>query len=81
MHPIASRIVRDGMACLSVDMPGTGESEWKLEPPGANDVYAKAIKYLAGRGDDPGRIGMIGTGFGGYWSLASAATCPELKAA
>lgn len=81
MHPIASRIVRDGMACLSVDMPGTGESEWKLEPPGANEVYAKAIKYLAGRGDDPGRIGMIGTGFGGYWALAAAATCPELKAA
>lgn len=81
MHPIASRIVRDGMACLSIDMPGTGESEWKLQPPGTNDVYAKAIKYLAGRGDEPGRIGMIGIGFGGYWALASAATCPELKAA
>jgi esterase FrsA len=24
---------------------------------------------------------MMGLGFGGYWSVASAATCPELKAA
>jgi esterase FrsA len=81
MHFIASRIIRDGMACLSIDMPGTGESEWKLEPPGINDVYSRAIKYLAGSGDNPNRIGMAGLGFGGYWSLASAATCPELKAA
>ena len=81
LHFIASRIVGDGMACLSIDLPGTGESEWKLQPPGVNDVYAKAIKYLAGRGDDPNRVGMIGLGFGGYWSVASAATCPELKAA
>lgn len=81
MHPVATQIVRDGMACLSIDLPGTGESEWKLRPPGVDDVYAKAIKYLAGRGDDPGRIGMIGTGFGGYWAIAAAATCPELKAA
>lgn len=81
MHPVANRIVLDGMACLSIDLPGTGESEWKLQPPGVNDVYARAIKYLAGRGDDPNRVGMMGIGFGGYWSLASAATCPELKAA
>jgi pimeloyl-ACP methyl ester carboxylesterase len=80
MHFIASRIVRDGMACLAIDMPGTGESEWKLQPPGVSAVYPRAIKYLAGRGDDPNRIGMMGTGFGGYWSLACAATCPELSA-
>ncbi|OPY30111.1 MAG: fermentation/respiration switch protein [Methanocella sp. PtaU1.Bin125] len=81
VHAVALQIVRDGMACLSVDMPGTGESEWKLRPPGTDNVYDKAIKYLAGRGDDPGRIGMMGLGFGGYWAIASAATCPELKAA
>lgn len=81
MHFIADRIVSDGMACLAIDLPGTGESEWHLQPPGVNDVYARAIKYLAARGDDPGRVGMIGLGFGGYWSVVSAATCPELKAA
>lgn len=59
MHPVASRIVRDGMACLSIDMPGTGESDWRLQPPGMDDVYAKAIKYLAGRGDDPDRKSVV----------------------
>ncbi len=63
MHFIANRIVSDGMACLAIDLPGTGESEWHLQPPGVNDVYARAIKYLAARGDDPGRVGMIGLGF------------------
>ncbi|HUL62347.1 MAG TPA: alpha/beta hydrolase [Methanocella sp.] len=81
MHPVARQVVRAGMACLSIDLPGTGESEHLLRPPGTDGVYPRAIKYLAGRGDDPGRIGMIGLGFGGYWSLACAATCPELKAA
>ncbi len=80
MHFVASRIASDGMACLCIDMPGTGESEWKLQPPDVDDVYARAIKYLAGRGGDPNRVGMMGLGFGGYWSLASAATCPELMA-
>jgi esterase FrsA len=81
LHFIANRIVSDGMACLAIDLPGTGESEWHLQPPGVNDVYARAIKYLAARGDAPGRTGMIGLGFVGYWSVAMAATCPELKAA
>lgn len=82
LHFIARQIVNDGMACLVIDMPGTGESQWKLRPPGINAVYSRAIKYLAGRGsNDPNRIGMIGMGFGGYWSVASAAACPELKAA
>lgn len=81
MHPVATQVVLDGMACLSIDLPGTGESEWLLQPPGKEYVYSRAIKYLAGRGDDPNRVGMIGLGFGGYWSVASAATCPELRAA
>jgi esterase FrsA len=76
------KIVGDGMVCMVVDMPGTGESAWKLEPPDGNEVYSRAIKYLASRWTgDPSRLGMMGIGFGGYWSLASASTCPEIKAA
>ena len=82
LHTIAVQVVNAGMACVTVDLPGTGESAWKLKPPGDNEVYSKTIKYLAGRGDvDPSRIGMIGISFGGYWSLVSASTCPEIKAA
>jgi pimeloyl-ACP methyl ester carboxylesterase len=81
LHPVARQIVRHGMACLSIDLPGTGESDGTLQPQGTGGVIEKAVKYLAGRGDAPGRTGMIGIGFGGYWALAAAATCPELKAA
>jgi len=82
LHTIAVQVVNDGMACMTIDLPGTGESAWKLKPPGDHEVYSKTIKYLAGRGDvDPARIGMFGISFGGYWSLVAASTCPEIKAA
>lgn len=82
LHSLAMQVVGAGMACMAMDLPGTGESAWKLEPPGANEVYSRAIKYLASRGEnDPSRIGMMGIDFGGYWTLVAASTCPELKAA
>ncbi|CAJ35149.1 alpha/beta hydrolase family protein [Methanocella arvoryzae] len=82
LHYIAMQVVGAGMTCMTIDMPGTGENAWKLEPPGGNEVYSRAIKYLAGRGEsDPSRVGMMGTGFGGYWTLVAASTSPEIKAA
>lgn len=82
LHALAMQVVGAGMACMAADMPGTGESAWKLEPPGGNEVYSRIIKYLAGRGEsDSSRVGMIGLDFGGYWTLAAASTCPEIKAA
>ncbi|MCD1295113.1 hypothetical protein CUJ83_08895 [Methanocella sp. CWC-04] len=82
IHNIADYIVRNsGMACLTIDMPGTGESSWRLSEDSI-DIYSKAIKYLAGRGGvDPNRIGIFGIGFGGYWAMMSAASFPEIKAA
>lgn len=80
MHHIVNNILDAGMACLTIDMPGTGESAWKMSRD-SGDVYAKAVKYLASRGDvDTNRLGMFGIGFGGYWALWSAAMCPEIKA-
>jgi len=80
LHTVAVQVVSEGMACMVIDMPGTGESEWKLSD--GHAVYSRAIKYLAGMGDsDPSRIGMMGISFGGYWSLAAAAACPEIRAA
>lgn len=82
LHPIATRIAGAGMVCLALDLPGTGESAWKLEPPGGNEVHSVALKHLAGSGTcNPSRIGMMGVGFGGYWALVAASTCPEVKAA
>jgi esterase FrsA len=81
MHHIAEIIVRDcGMACMAIDMPGTGDSGHRLSKE-CGGIYARAIKSLASRGDiDPQRIGIFGIGFGGYWALATAAKCPEIKA-
>jgi esterase/lipase len=80
LETVVSKIAECGMACLSIDMPGTGESAWKLSAD-ADDVYLKAVKYLAARGDvDANRIGAFGIGLGGYWALLLAAIAPEVKA-
>lgn len=80
LGPVVSKIAECGMACLSIDMPGTGESAWKLSVD-ADEVYMKAAKYLAARGDiDTNRIGAFGIGLGGYWALLLAAAAPEIKA-
>lgn len=82
LHPVARDIVNAGMVCLTIDMPGTGESMWKLSTRDSQYIYSQALKYLASLGNvDTGRIGIFGIGFGGYWALYSAAMHPEVKAA
>ncbi len=77
---IEYEILDRGMACLSIDMPGTGESAWRLSE-SAIDVYSKAIHYLATLGGvDVNRIGAFGLGFGGYWALYCGSACPDVKA-
>jgi len=79
LHDIEGRVLDSGMACLSIDLPGTGESAWRLSESSA-DVYSKAVKYLASRGDiDVNRIGVFGMGMGGYWAMLCASLCPEVK--
>lgn len=80
LEQVIDQILQSGMACLAIDMPGTGDSAWKLTID-ADDVYLKAVKYLASRGDiDTNRIGAFGIGMGGYWALLTAAIAPEIKA-
>jgi dienelactone hydrolase len=79
LQDIEERILDCGMACLSIDAPGTGESAWKMSED-SEDIMAKAIKYLATIGDiDVNRIGVMGLGMGGYWAVLSASKCPEVK--
>jgi 2,6-dihydroxypseudooxynicotine hydrolase len=81
LQDIENSILDSGMACLSIDLPGTGESAWKLSE-SSGDVYAMAIKYLAARGDiDVNRIGVFGLGMGGYWAVLSASKFQEVKGA
>lgn len=80
LEDIENRVLETGMACLSIDMPGTGESAWKLSE-SSIDVYSRAVHYLASLGDvDVNRIGVFGLGFGGYWALYCGSACPDVKA-
>jgi pimeloyl-ACP methyl ester carboxylesterase len=77
---IEYEVLDRGMACLSIDMPGTGESAWRLSE-SSIDAYLKAIHYLATVGNvDVNRIGVFGLGFGGYWALYCGSACPDVKA-
>jgi pimeloyl-ACP methyl ester carboxylesterase len=72
-----------GMATLSLDGPGQGETGLRssIEP-----AYEKAVTavldYLAGRDDlDLGRVGLAGVSLGGYYAPRAAAYEPRVKAA
>jgi esterase FrsA len=56
-----------GVATLSMDMAGTGESPI-LGSLDAERIYDPIIAYLQNRSDiDGDRIGILGMSFGGYW--------------
>lgn len=64
--------LKHGVAFLSMDMPGTGESKIKIEP-GAEGVFSAAIDALQKRSDiDASRIVVFGGSWGGHWSARAA---------
>ncbi len=72
-----------GIATLTVDMPGTGESPLRYADPDAERGYSAFIDHLAQRKDvDGGRIGVWGGSFGAYWAARLAfVEAKRLKAA
>ncbi len=69
--------LKHGVAFLSMDMPGTGESKIKIEP-GAEGVFTAAIDALQKRSDiDASKIVVFGGSWGGHWSARVAYT--EIK--
>lgn len=65
-------LLRAGLASLSLDMPGTGQSPVKMAV-GSERVISKAIDYVATRPEIDGkRIAMSGASAGGYWSALTA---------
>jgi len=63
-----------GIATLSMDMAGTGESPI-LGALDAERLYAPVINYLQNRSDiDGSRMGVLGMSFGGYWTTKIAHT-------
>jgi esterase FrsA len=64
--------LKHGVAFLSMDMPGTGESKIKIEP-GAEGIFTAAIDALQQRNDiDASRVVIFGGSWGGHWSARAA---------
>ena len=72
-----------GIATLTVDMPGTGESPLRYTDPDAERGYSAFIDHLSQRKDlDGSRIGVWGGSFGAYWAARLAfVEAKRLKAA
>lgn len=81
-HGWAQGYVREGMAVVTYDMPGTGESP-VIGSPDAERIYDAILPAVAERPDlDGRRLAVVGRSFGGYWATKVAHTHPQwLRAA
>jgi 2,6-dihydroxypseudooxynicotine hydrolase len=71
-----------GMATLSMDGPGQGESGFRLPiRPDYEVAVAAFLDAVSGRNDvDLGRVGAVGVSLGGYYAPRAAAFEPRLRA-
>lgn len=72
-----------GMATLSLDGPGQGETGLSSHiEPAYEHVVTAALDHLAGRRDlDQGRVGVAGVSLGGYYAPRAAAYEKRVRAA
>jgi 2,6-dihydroxypseudooxynicotine hydrolase len=72
-----------GMATLSLDGPGQGETGYTTHiRPDYEVAVSTALDHLAGRGDlDLDRVGAVGVSLGGYYAPRAAAFEPRIRAA
>src|SRR5262249_52032557 len=77
-NPEDNIFAKRGMACLSLDGPGQGESVLRMLKVGVETwnyerAVSAAIDYLQSRSDiDPARIAAFGVSTGSYWSPRAA---------
>ncbi|HEX7229366.1 MAG TPA: alpha/beta fold hydrolase [Candidatus Binatia bacterium] len=66
-------LLRMGLACFTIDMPGAGENPCLGSDLKAERTFSAAINYLETRKDiDGNRIACMGGSFGGYWAAKLA---------
>ena len=71
-------LLKLGIACFTIDMPGAGENPCLGQEPNAERTFSAAMDYLATRSDVDGRcIACMGGSFGGYWAAKLAHTEPK----
>ncbi len=74
-------LLAKGLAVFAFDMPGTGESQWPLEPT-SDRVYSRVLKYLKTRPDiDGDNMGVYLQSFAGLFAVKLALVDPNVKAA
>ncbi len=71
-------LLRTGLACFTIDMPGAGENPCLGSDLKAERTFSAAIDYLKTRKDiDRKRIACMGGSFGGYWAAKLAHVEPK----
>lgn len=77
---IKQRLMKEGFAVFAVDLPGTGESEWRLEAT-SERLYSRIADYLKTREDVDGtRIAAYFGSFSGAYAIKLALRDPDYKA-
>ncbi len=72
------RLLKMGLACFTIDMPGAGENPCLGNDLRAERTFSAAMDYLETRKDIDGhRIACMGGSFGGYWAAKLAHTEPQ----
>jgi dienelactone hydrolase len=76
----AEGALKEGLAALVVDAPGTGQTTFPHAPESVV-AWQSALDELAKRPEiDGGRLGAFGVSRGGLWVMRLAATDPRIKA-
>jgi len=66
-------LVQEGIAILSLDMPGTGQSGVKMASGAENSLHAMISNVLERSDIDKTNVVLYGGSFGGYWTTLLAA--------
>ncbi len=80
LYWIEDRFLSQGWATFSLDMPGTGESEWPLRVESDRVLQAVFDHFQRSSYILKDRIAVIGFNFGGYYAVRLAAQRPDVLA-
>jgi esterase FrsA len=75
---IATAIMQQGLASLTVDMPGSGENPVLYRDAAAERTFTAWLDYLPRRAEvDGARVAVWGGSFGAYWAARLAHVVPD----
>ncbi|MBU0580160.1 MAG: alpha/beta fold hydrolase [Candidatus Margulisbacteria bacterium] len=81
LYWIEDRFLNEGWATFTLDMPGTGESNWALRVESERVFQAVFTYFQKNSYILKNKIAVVGFDFGGYWAVRLAAQNNEVLAA